>query len=357
VTYDPFKRGAHPVGVRSAVLRDGERGGRELAVEVWYPADASVAFRDVDPGTRDRYQVLPVLPTAWQAAVRDAPAAPAPAGGERRPLILFSHGLGGHRRQSTFVCTHLASHGYLVAGVDHAGNTLGDLIASFMGWTPRAAASLGDAVRLWMADRPRDASFVLDALLGGAVADLASLIDPGRIGVFGHSFGGWTTINAVAGDLRVRAGVALAPAGGGGLVNDPLPGALRLDWTREVPLLIVAAEKDSILPLAGIRDMYTRAPDPKRLVVLANADHMHFLDDPRQAHEMFRNLPVGAMLLPAAHGILPFDQLLPSRPAHDAIRALTLAHFDTFVRAAPAARAWLHGDLAAALSAVGAALA
>jgi len=30
---------------------------------------------------------------------------------------------GGHRRQSTFFCTHLASHGYVVAAADHTGNT------------------------------------------------------------------------------------------------------------------------------------------------------------------------------------------------------------------------------------------
>ncbi|GAC1658462.1 MAG: hypothetical protein NVS9B15_20210 [Acidobacteriaceae bacterium] len=36
------------------------------------------------------------------------------------PLIVFSHSTGGGRRQSTFLCEHLASHGYVVAALDHS---------------------------------------------------------------------------------------------------------------------------------------------------------------------------------------------------------------------------------------------
>lgn len=36
------------------------------------------------------------------------------------PLIVFSHYSGGHRRSATFLCTHLASHGYVVAVLDHS---------------------------------------------------------------------------------------------------------------------------------------------------------------------------------------------------------------------------------------------
>src|SRR5262249_27794141 len=63
-----------------------------------------------------------------QDAVRDA----APRAG-RFPLVAFSHGYGGHRRQSTFLCTHLASHGYVVVSADHAGNTVLDALQAFMG--------------------------------------------------------------------------------------------------------------------------------------------------------------------------------------------------------------------------------
>ena len=96
MAYDPFSRGAHPVGVRSVRLHDAARD-RPLVLEVWYPADATHAGRDVDPDTRDRYELLPGFPLVSQEAARDATPARV-----RAPLVVFSHGHGGHRRQSTF---------------------------------------------------------------------------------------------------------------------------------------------------------------------------------------------------------------------------------------------------------------
>src|SRR5215472_993470 len=44
----------------------------------------------------------------------------AASGASALPLILFSHHSGGSRSASTFLTTHLASHGYLVAAMDHS---------------------------------------------------------------------------------------------------------------------------------------------------------------------------------------------------------------------------------------------
>ena len=44
------------------------------------------------------------------------------------PLIVFSHGNSGFRRQSTFLTTHLASRGFVVAAPDHTGNTLFEMV-------------------------------------------------------------------------------------------------------------------------------------------------------------------------------------------------------------------------------------
>ena len=57
-------------------------------------------------------------------------ATPAPGG--PFPGVVFSHGMAGHRRQSTFLCTHLASHGFVVASPDHVGNTLPEMLPLFM---------------------------------------------------------------------------------------------------------------------------------------------------------------------------------------------------------------------------------
>ena len=52
----------------------------------------------------------------------------------------------------------------------------------------------------------------------------------------------------------------------------------------------------------------------------------------------------------------PFSELLPARAARQAVNALTLAHIDANVRRRAAARAWLDGDVSAALRAQGAEL-
>jgi hypothetical protein len=121
--YNPFARGAHPVGVRTIQLADTAGGNRPVTVEIWYPAAARCRGQDLDPATRDRFTFAPELPEASQDAVRDAD----PAGG-RFPLVMHNHGFFGHRRVNTTLCTHLASHGYIVASNDVPWNTTGDLL-------------------------------------------------------------------------------------------------------------------------------------------------------------------------------------------------------------------------------------
>src|SRR5262245_2754635 len=174
--YDPFARGPFPVGVRTEHAIDITRHRRQLPFELWYPAAAPYAGHDGTASTQDTFTVLPGSPPLRQAAVRDAEAHPG-----TYPLIAFSHSSGGHRRQSIFLCTHLASHGYVVVAVDHAGNTLQD------------AAALARRV---------------------AAGEVAARIDPHRIGMAGHSFGDWAALAILAVERRIGAVLALHRGGG-----------------------------------------------------------------------------------------------------------------------------------------------
>ena len=351
MTYDPFARGGYPVGVRTLDWTDASRE-RSLPVELWYPATDDHAGEDLAEATRDEYRLLPALPPVPQDARRDAALR---AG--RFPLVAFSHGFGGHRRQTTHLCTHLASHGYLVAAVDHAGNTMADMLPLFA--SVQGGAPLPDPVELldtFIEHRPADVRFTLDRLLGDE--PLGEAIDPERIGMTGHSFGGWTTLAVTARDPRIRAALPLAPAGGRlPIPVNPLAKALDFDWGREVPTLYLVADRDTLLPLDGMHELFEKTHGPKRMVVLKDADHMHFCDRVEQTHEMFRAIVSAASgdvrFLTGGRPIDPISAYCPGEHAYQLLRGLGLAHMDAHLKRAPAARELLDSDLAALLAARG----
>ncbi|TME13068.1 MAG: hypothetical protein E6I70_16230 [Chloroflexi bacterium] len=174
--YDPFAKGQSPVGVRTIQAFDAARG-RVFPVEIWHPADNRRAH----------------------------------------PLIVVSHSSGGNRRSAAFLGTHLASHGYVVAALDHSELVAPEL-ARRDGETEVESAARTDAL---IASRVPDVRFLLDHLL----SDAGLRLDAERVGLVGHSFGGWTVLATPEVEPRVRSMVALAPGGS----DNPLPGILRLD--------------------------------------------------------------------------------------------------------------------------------
>jgi predicted dienelactone hydrolase len=337
VAYDPFARGRHPVGVRTVELRDDARD-RRVPLEVWYPAAENHRGADLDEQANDSFQVMPALPPARQLAVRDA----VPRSGETSPLVVFSHGFGAHRRVSTFLCTHLSSHGYVVAAPDHVGNTLLDFFQAVAGGGGARGPGYLEQV---MSDRTADLLRATDALLAGELPGLEVALRPDRVALVGYSFGGWAALAATPRDPRAAVIVALAPVGGDGTrFGSRAREALDLEWERLVPTLVIAAGRDSVLPLAGIRGLYDAIKAPKKLIVLEEADHLHFADDAARAHEMFRAIPKNDFV-PLAAPMAPFAELCPQEPAHDAIRGLSLAHIDAFLVSSDSAKYFLSDHL------------
>jgi dienelactone hydrolase len=368
--YDPLVRGPHPVGVRTIEAHDQARG-RLFPCEIWYPAQSDAR----DGAVPDE--------------IRDSAACPG-----AHPLVVFSHYSGGHRRSATFLCTHLASHGYVVAALDHS-EVVAPELARRDDETDAERARRIDAV---VASRVPDVRFLLDHLLGsgaaidtadnGAADDRASdagasdagaedagaedagaedagaadnraadngiadiEFDASRIGLVGHSFGGWTVLAAPAAEPRVRAVVALAPGGSSNPMPGVLPLTLTFEWGRDVPTMYLAAADDTPIPLAGVVELFERTPASKRMFILRRADHQHFLDDVEGEHEALRamSLPGPAAWMPAA--MRPIAQLCSGEQAHMFVRGLTLGHFDATLRRINAAERFLAGDVVAELAA------
>lgn len=176
--------------------------GRPLPLDVWYPIDADASY-----GPFTAYVLTGPYTLASDLAHEDAAVSAAGA----RPLVVFSHGSGGVAIQSVHLMERLASHGFVVVAPTHTGNAQTD-----------AAAGIPDvSLAQALLDRVPDVSFVIDHMLALAATPADPFfgrIDASKIGVAGHSLGGFTALAVKAGyqsippDARVDAIMPIAPA-------------------------------------------------------------------------------------------------------------------------------------------------
>lgn len=337
--YDPFVRGPFPVGVRTIQSLDKARN-RSFPCEIWYPAAPQHQGQDLAPETQDVFTVPPSDMPHHQTAVRNTAAHPG-----TYPAIVFSHHSGGHRRAATFLCTHLTSHGYIVAALDHSEVSAPEL-RNREGESAEQRAARMQAV---IASRVPDVRFLLDHLLTDTTSD--SLPDPERIGIVGHSFGGWAALAVPETDSRFRAIVALAPAGASNPKPGILPVTLTFAWGRDVPVLYLVADNDVSLPLAGMYELFDRTEATKRLIVLRRADHMHFMDNVEEMHETVRQMAFPEKLSWIPREMKPISQLSSGDQAHVFVRGLTLAHMDAVLKQSEEARRFWQGDIVQQLAA------
>lgn len=290
----PAPHGELPVGTTVVDLVDDDRlarygddptGPRELALQVWYPADEEAAVRHgawISEGSRfGRHAAtwlgLPAFTLDHIGLVRShaTPEAPPTAEVGELPVVLYSHGWGGSRRLQSDLAESLASRGYVVAAVDH---THGAVAASFADGTvvpidPGAlpdgaiggidAAASGRLVDTFA----KDLAFVLDALKEGAVPMLAGRLDLAAVGVAGHSTGGGAAVQLCASDRRCGAVVGFDPW------VEPVDDAILGDGLQ-VPFVALRSEEwvgngnD-----ARLRRLRASSSGPAALVTVAGTHH------------------------------------------------------------------------------------
>lgn len=312
----PDELGPFGVGRSTIQLTDPARE-RPLTIDIWYPTEPGVT------GEPSRYTFAPGIEFASNVALADVPI----AADDAFPLVVYSHGSGGLRYVASFFTETLASHGFVVAAPDHAGNTAVDVLAG--GGVPFEQSAI---------DRPLDVTFVIDQLLAksdDAADPLSGAIDPERIGVAGHSFGGFTAFATITGfaaderrsppDPRVDAIVAMAPA------TQPFSNAQL--GAVDVPTMIVVGTDDVTTP---VRPNVTRPwklteTSPFYRVEIAAGGHQSFTDvcwyqEGLPALEDVPQLIIDAVDAYAEEGCVP--ELIEIDRAHDITNTYTVSFFE-----------------------------
>ncbi|MCR6485614.1 esterase [Amycolatopsis sp. OK19-0408] len=275
--------GSQPVGTTSLYLKDTSRPDpwvatvpyRELMVSLFYPTASSQGPKKQFMTETEAAAVFEeagitgippsVLTTVHTDAVVDARPA-----GRRLPLVVLSPGFKRPRAELTSLAEDLASHGTAVVVVDH---TYENVATTFPDGHVTGCAACGHYDEaFWKklaGGRAKDVSFVLDSLTH---SKWASLIDPARIGMAGHSVGGSSAIGAMVADPRIKAGIDV-------------------DGTTDVPLLAPGLDRpflflgraNTYTPGTGVESgSWQRDWDQlkgwKRWLVVAGMAHPSFTD-------------------------------------------------------------------------------
>ncbi|KQX73120.1 dienelactone hydrolase family protein [Streptomyces sp. Root1310] len=318
---------------------------RTVVVQLWYPARKSPAgTQRAQYLGRTEHEARTVsgalahgvglpgflvdgVPRARTHSVFNAPVAD---GGGRFPVVLFSPGSGGVRTQNTAWAEELASHGYLVAALDHPYDSAAVVLTDGRTLHTRTA-STGDRdeddklAAGWTAVRAADLSFVLtqlDRLGRGEIAGpLTGRLDTGRVAVTGHSMGGAAALQAARQDHRFDAVMDMD-----GYPHGPTSASLHQ-------------------PTLALTQAITSGTDPHYLPRLTKALELstatsYRLTIPGAAHLTFMDGPLYLPPVPSIVGSLGRTE------GPHVVAATTLAFLDTTLRHEP-------GDLADVLSAYG----
>ena len=190
--------GSHTVGVTTLTVEDDDRLNtanfitstqRPLVLEVWYPA-VFPAWSD-KKSPKATYSDVTRLQKPFDLqgeAYRDAP----PISDGKFPLVFFSHGFTGYRTQMFYLAEHLASHGYVVVGIDHKDSTNTEVFDD-------ATRASGFISTLY--NRARDQQFLLDYFSNPEesllMPGLKARMDTNLAGIVGHSMGGFAALNTI----------------------------------------------------------------------------------------------------------------------------------------------------------------
>ncbi|PKU21804.1 alpha/beta hydrolase family protein [Telmatospirillum siberiense] len=222
---------AEAVGFQWGTASDPD--GKPLQLAIWYPSDDEAGEQIFGPFRQTVTQNGTVH-------------------GDHLPLIVLSHGTGGSLFNSHDSAIAFAKAGFVAVAVTHTGDNYQDQANSF------TSANL--------TNRVRHVRRVIDYMLTDWSRHV--VIDPARIGIFGHSAGGTTALVAIGGRAELGRLVAYCQdnpddwgcnkarqRNGEALNGTPLPSILAPDRRIGAAVLMAPAMAAAFTPdgLASVR--------------------------------------------------------------------------------------------------------
>lgn len=300
---------------------------REIVVTIWYPADVAMDaapalyFADIS-GSMGSEALAILLIETWVALVPDIgieaqdPAAhelgrsttysfadaPVSTAQPSYPVLVFSPGFGGMPEEYTVQIEELASHGYIVVGINHPYYSGVTLFPDGHTATVADFPSTRTEQRQAQTIPASDFIFTLDELEILNTNDPAGVftgrLDLARIGVFGHSLGGAAAPLAASQDKRIQAVVT----------EDGVPA---FDYEPlERPVMLFASP--SFFEMTGLSEFPSLGVN--YVVWSDNFEHLSFADDP---------------IWPAP---MPMIGSLDGMRTVQIVRAYVLAFFDKYLK-------------------------
>ncbi len=271
---------------------------REVLVWLWYPAAAPQAtLGDYVPAqlrtravTTGEFPIWKWLTRDWSKVhVHSTDNADVSPRERSYPVVVMRGGASAGVMNYTTLAEDLASHGYVVVGIDapyRTGQIVfpdGRVITRTPENNPEAlqgskeqAARLDKLFSQWISD----IGFVLDRLAQLNASDPSGKfnghLDLTRVGIFGHSWGGAQAVQFCRDDSRCKAAIDIDGAPYGSVVQSGSP----------KPLMFLLSDHrgesdiESREVMANIQSIYDRLPENGRVrLMIHGANHNTFSDD------------------------------------------------------------------------------
>ncbi|MDF2530531.1 MAG: platelet-activating factor acetylhydrolase, plasma/intracellular isoform [Clostridia bacterium] len=270
---------------------------RKIAVQFWYPTERI--------GTDLQY---------------DINGAPVSTAQQSYPVLIFSHGAFGVRMSNASTFRELASHGYIVASIDHTYQAFytafadGQRIPINTKFLNEAIGVQTDAIPLdesfeithdWLELRTADIALVIDSLksgkLGGSGEMLNGHMDLTKIGLFGHSLGGAASAQLGRERDDVKAAIVIDGTMIGDITeinsdhkeiitNESFAKPLMLMYNSS--FLEAEAKATSYLPNINA---FESATDAAYSLCIKGSGHLNFTDLPRISPFLSKMLGIGTI--------------------------------------------------------------